>query len=145
MNGPPPYPLEPPLVDAVTKPWWDATRRRELVLQTCRDCHHRQHYPRSVCTACGSESLGFEPSSGTGSIVARTTVHRAPHPDLHPPYDLVLVDLDDGPRLLSRLVRDDPNDPTAARVTLDWWPLPDGRALPTFRPADDRSTTQETD
>jgi uncharacterized OB-fold protein len=67
--------------------------------------------------------------------VATTTVHKAPHPDLDAPYVIALVDLAEGPRLLTRLVDVAiGGDHAGLPVTVDWWPLPDGRALPVFGP-----------
>lgn len=132
-----PFPLELPLVDDVTRGWWDATRRRRLVVQRCRACANAQHYPRALCTVCGSSDLGFDEALGTGVVVAATTVHRPPHPALNTPYVIALVDLAEGPRMLTRLVDVAIGGDHAGRpVSVDWWPLPDGRALPVFGPGD---------
>jgi hypothetical protein len=60
------------------------------------------------------------------------------------PYGVVLIDLDDGVRLLSSLTRPG-RDLTGAgdigrRVELAWEPLSDGRHLPVFSWADHTST-----
>ena len=44
-----------PEPDAVSQPFWDATRRGELLIQQCPECGHRQFYPRSLCTKCGGD------------------------------------------------------------------------------------------
>jgi len=119
------------LHSACADPWWEATRARRLVLQTCQRCGHRQHYPRAVCTACGSGDLGWTQASGAGTVVSHTTVHRSPSPRFAAPYVLALVRLAEGPQLLTTIdgqVRCD------APVVLDWRPLTDGRHLPVFRP-----------
>ncbi|MEE8601374.1 Zn-ribbon domain-containing OB-fold protein [Euzebya tangerina] len=136
MSAGHPNPLEPPLEDRITTGWWDATRDRRLVLQTCAACGTAQHYPRALCTTCGAtDQLTLEPASGEGVVHASTVVHRAPHPDLETPYVIALVDLAEGPRLMTRLDVDPETGPFTGRsVTVGWWPLPDGRALPVFTP-----------
>lgn len=140
---PAPYPLPLPLEDAVTAPWWAATRERRLLVQRCGTCGRAQHYPRPLCTTCHGEALVFTQASGRGTVHSATSVTRPPHPDLAAPYVIALVDLAEGPRLLTRLVptggeadRPWPDAGPAALidrpVALGWWPLPDGRALPVF-------------
>ncbi|PJJ56342.1 hypothetical protein CLV56_0548 [Mumia flava] len=126
-----------PPPDETTAPWWDATRRGVLLVQTC-DCGHRQHPPRALCTGCGrTDRLGWTESDGRGVVDTFTVVHRAPRADLDVPYVVARVRLDGGVVLLTRLEgRDDPEswrigDP----VALAWADLPDGRALPVAVPA----------
>lgn len=97
------WPVAPSDPTAATMPWWDATREKRLVVQACSDCGHRQHHPRAICTSCGATDLGVIEASGRGRIASWTVVHRAPDPRLAVPYVLALVDLDEGPRLLTRL------------------------------------------
>ncbi|MDI2131870.1 Zn-ribbon domain-containing OB-fold protein [Yinghuangia seranimata] len=135
-ESPPEYRVPPP--DEVTAGWWDATRERRLVVQRCLDCAHLQHYPRALCTACGKTSLEFTDVSGRGRIDTYSVTHRAPRPDLTPPYVVARVRLAEGPVLLTNIV-DCPLDRLACDlpVVLAWRPLPDGRALPVFRPDPD--------
>jgi uncharacterized OB-fold protein len=112
--------------------WWDATRERRLLVQRCRACGHLQLYPRAICTACQSMDLEFSPASGRASVYSFTVVHRSPLPGYEPPYTVAIVQLEEGPRLLTNIVGgevacDDP-------VSVDWEDLPDGRRLPLFRP-----------
>ena len=132
------WPVLPADPDDVTITWWDATREGRLLVQRCETCGHHQHYPRVLCTGCGGTDLGFGEASGSGTVVSHTTVHRAPHPDLEPPYVVAIVALDEGPRLLTHLVGVDPAsdaDLCDAAVTVAWRPLEDGRQLPVFTPA----------
>lgn len=121
-------------MDALTAPWWEATRERRLLLQQCGNCAHVQHYPRRVCTSCGAvESYDWIEASGRGSVDTYTVVHRAPAPDIEVPYTVARVRLAEGPLLLTHLtgVPDD-GSVIGAEVELRWRPLPDGRHLPTF-------------
>lgn len=127
-----------PPSDALTQPWWDATREHRLLLQECHACNHRQHYPRYVCTSCGATDLGWAPSTGAGAVDTYTVVHRAPREGVEVPYVVARVRLEDGPVLLTNLVDVAPDQVSiGAPVTLAWRDLPDGRSLPVFVPAID--------
>ncbi|MGI8711400.1 MAG: Zn-ribbon domain-containing OB-fold protein [Acidimicrobiales bacterium] len=127
--------IEPP-VSELTAPFWDATRRQRLVLQWCTDCDEAIFYPRDVCPACLGTDLQWRASEGRGTVYAVSVQHRAANPAMadRVPYAVVLVDLDDGIRLMSNVVDVDPAtvEPGQA-VTLCWEPLRDGRHLPQFR------------
>jgi uncharacterized protein len=92
-----------PVVNDVSRPFWEACRRGVLVVQACRRCGHRQLYPRSLCHRCHARELEFVEAEGTGAIVSFTVVHRAASPAFADdvPYVLALVELDEGPRMLS--------------------------------------------
>ncbi len=135
MRGPlPPIDGHGIPVDEVTRPWWDATVNRILVIQRCMPCGHWQHYPRVLCTRCGSTELTFAEVSGAGVIDTYTEVLRSVRPDLAPPYIVARVRLAEGPILLSWLVDLQVTDGLIGRpVSLAWAPVSDGRNLPVFR------------
>lgn len=117
--------LPAPEPDAVNAEWWDATSRGVLLIQTCRSCGARQHYPRPLCLACGSSERGWTEACGEGTLQSWTVIHRAPYQDLPASYVLALVDLDEGVRLLTRLVDSADGDIVCgARVTLRWTKAP---------------------
>lgn len=131
MNGPRPV-SEP---DSLTSAWWEATRDERLLLQTCRVCGKRQHYPRPLCTQCGSTTLHYTQASGVGKIYSFTVVHRAPEPAFQPPYVVALIRLDEGPVVLSNVAGADVDDLRCdMEVKVAWEDLPDGRKLPVFVP-----------
>ncbi|MGI9667734.1 MAG: Zn-ribbon domain-containing OB-fold protein [Acidimicrobiia bacterium] len=115
---------------AQAQQWWDAAEAGTLLVQRCSACSQSQHYPRSLCTNCGSDQVEFVESRGSGHVVSWTTVHRSPDPDrFPPPYTVALVELDEGVRLMSRLSADDAQ--CDARVSLAWETV-DGKNIPTF-------------
>ena len=128
---------EVPPADEITAEWWEATQGHVLKVQQCSDCEHLQHPPRALCTACASmEHLRLTEASGRGEVDSYTVIHRAPRPDVEVPYTVARVRLEEGPILLTRLVGSNEwqiGDP----VTVDWLDLPDDRALPVFRRAND--------
>ena len=122
-----------PEMDALAAEWWDATRERKLLVQRCRSCGEHQHYPRTICLACGDDDVSFVAASGQGTLHSFTVVHRAPSPDFAPPYVVALVGLAEGPRLLTRIVGADADALGCdVPVELRWEPLADGRQLPVF-------------
>lgn len=129
--------LEPGSSDD-TAAFWAATRDRRLVVPWCPRCDRGIWYPRLVCPGCLGEDLDQRELGGDGVVYAVSVQHR-PGPGRDPddgPYAVVLVDLDDGIRLLSNVVGCAADDVTVGlAVTLDWEPLSDGRHLPVFRPA----------
>ena len=71
----------------------------ELGFQRCRDCGASIFYPRVLCPACGGISLEWRTSSGRGTVYATTAVYRR---DAEP-YNVALVDLEEGFRMMSRV------------------------------------------
>jgi uncharacterized OB-fold protein len=124
--------LPVPEPTAVSAPFWDATRRRELTMQRCNTCNRLVWYPRFVCPHCGGLTLQWERLSGNGVVYAVSLHHRAALPALADkvPYSVVLVDLDDGVRLMSNVFG--PTPAVGDRVGVAWTPLDDGRNLPVF-------------
>ncbi len=117
-------------------PFWEACDRQELKLPSCEDCGHLFYYPRMHCPKCGGGMLIWKPVSGKGSIFTFTHVavsFHGPTWESQLPYTVVLVDLDEGPRMLSRLI-DDPGRAVRAgdRVSVTF-PEIEGRRLPFFR------------
>lgn len=130
--------LEPPVGDA-SAPFWEATRREELVLQWCTVCEEPIFYPREVCPRCLGTALAWRPASGDGEVYAVSVQHRPPVnlPAFeNGPYAVAVIELAEGVRLLSNVVGCPPGDVTVGMpVTVTWEPLSDGRNLPQFQPA----------
>jgi uncharacterized OB-fold protein len=126
--------LPVPEPTAVSAPFWDATRRHRLTMQRCESCGRLVWYPRFVCRHCGESSLRWEELSGNGVVYAVSVHHRAALPALADkvPYSVVLVDLDEGARLMSNVFGTAPA--VGDRVGVAWTPLDDGRNLPVFEP-----------
>jgi uncharacterized protein len=70
-----------------------------LGFQRCAVCGAAVFYPRVICPFCGSADLAWETSSGLGVVYATTAVHRRDAD----PYNVVLVDLKEGFRMMSRV------------------------------------------
>jgi len=96
-----------PKPTADSAPFWEGCDRGELLLARCGECGYRFYYPRRLCPKCGSSLIGFEASAGTGTVFSLSEVRVSfygPAWESQLPYTVVLVDLDEGPRMLSRLI-----------------------------------------
>ena len=71
----------------------------KLGYQRCADCSAAVFYPRVLCPVCGSGALEWRESAGRGTVYATTAVHSRNHD----PRNVVLVDLDEGFRMMSRV------------------------------------------
>ncbi|MEY2620607.1 MAG: hypothetical protein RIT26_427 [Pseudomonadota bacterium] len=78
-----------------------ALNEGRFVLQHCEGCARAVHYPREICPHCGSDRLQFKPALGLGTVYAVTTVRRKP--EAGGDLNVSLIDLDEGPRLMSRV------------------------------------------
>jgi uncharacterized OB-fold protein len=121
--------------DPTTVPFWAAAERRELLIQRCTDCGSHQFYPRPFCLSCNGQSLEWVQAAGTGTVHARTTVHLQVLPDMEPPYVVALVELDEGPRLVTNLV--EPAPAIGDRVAVSWRERPGAPPLPVFAAIED--------
>jgi len=118
-----------------TSPFWEGARDHRLMLQFCLDTGRFQYPPRPVSRYSGSSNLEWRQARGRGTIFS-WVVQSASHPPLLPrsPLVSVLVDLDDGVRILSWLTGVENQEIGRGKaVELDWQPLVDGRMWPAFR------------
>ena len=129
--------IEPPL-DSDLQTFWDGTREQQLLIPTCRSCGNAFWYPRPTCPHCLSTDIHWKASSGAGEVAAVSVMYRPANPLMADkvPYAVVLVDLDDGVRVMSNAVGIDATDVAIGmRVALTWEPLTDGRNIWLFEPA----------
>lgn len=133
-------PLPQPTID--TKPYWDACREHELVLQRCRDCGAYRFYPCEMCIECGSVNTEWRKVSGRGRVYTWTVIRRAISPAWvdELPYIPVVVELDEQPGLLmpGRLLECDPEDVRAGMpVQVMFVDVTDEITLPQWRASPD--------
>lgn len=95
-----------PVCDADTLPFWNAARAHRLDIQRCLSCGRSVFYPRAICPHCHGGQLEWITSGGTGTIYSYTVARRPAGQAFAElvPYVIVLVDLDDGVRMLSNLI-----------------------------------------
>jgi uncharacterized protein len=125
-----------PLLSEVTKPYWEATTRGELLVQECPDCGHRQFYPRAICTKCGGEP-GWLTTSGKGTVHTFSVVRQS---GVEPfkqwtPFAVAVVELDEGPRIMGNVVGIPVDEvKIGQRVQVEFVKLDDNSSLPFWRP-----------
>ena len=128
-----------PLPDHVSKTYWDATTRGELLIQRCPSCGQFQFYPRAACTQCGSEPEWVK-ASGRGTLHTYTVIgqNRSAPFDALVPYVVGIVQLDEGPRMMTNIIGCDPADVTVGMaLEVELVPAAPDVSLPFWRPARD--------
>jgi hypothetical protein len=110
-------PLPRPLNPELTRPFWEAAKRHELVMPRCTTCDHVFFYPRSECPRCFSTALEWVPVSGRGRLHSFTVVYQPANAAFRDeaPHVYAVVQLDEGPRMVSNVVQ---CDPEAVRVDM---------------------------
>lgn len=127
-----------PAPDADSAALWQGLKEGKLLLQHCLDCGHVQYYQQGMCRRCGAERLEHRPASGRGKVHSFSVVHRAPGPAFKRdvPYAVLLVELEEGPRMISSLVGAGPESVTFDMpVELVCEKASDEISLPRFKPA----------
>lgn len=81
-------------------------REGKLCIQKCSSCKAWHHIPRERCAHCGSFELAWAECSGRGTLFSWTETSTPPLPSLQEdvPFIVALVELDEGPRVICRLV-----------------------------------------
>lgn len=85
-------------------PYWQGCQQGELRLQQCGACQQFQFYPRIMCSRCQHQALGWKVASGRGRIASYTVVRRGVSEAYPTPYIVALIDLEEGPRMMSHIV-----------------------------------------
>ena len=104
------HPIPRPQTDLDTEGFWEGVKRHELVFQRCKQCGTWLHPPRPMCPKCHSLEKEWVPVSGKGAVYSWVTYHEPPHPGFKAPYSVVLVELEEGVRLISNMVDTKPEE-----------------------------------
>jgi len=129
-----PKPL--PTITAENRPFWEGCKQGKLLLQFCEACQQYQFYPRLYCMHCGAQNPRWVEASGRGVIYSYTIIRQNKSPEFRDdvPYNVALIQLDEGPRMMSSIVEISPDD---LRVNLPvavvFDSITDEISLPRFR------------
>jgi uncharacterized protein len=134
-----------PVPDEQSKPFFDGAKRRELMILRCRSCgqpmwpaSHAGSMPVSPrCHACFSPELDWVPASGKATLYSFAVMHQ-PYPGFEDevPYNIALVELEEGVRCLSNVVDCDNSDlEIGMPLEVVFEDLDDEVSLPKFRSA----------
>ena len=100
--------------DSDSRPYWEGLSQGELRIQRCKNCAKSVFYPRALCPHCHSDQLEWIVASGKGTIYTYTVAHQAFGPfAADVPFVVALVELEEGARMMSRIV-----DTSRERVTI---------------------------
>ena len=125
-----------PIPNNVSRPFWDAASEGRFTLQRCDTCGAWIFYPRSHCPQCWSPRLSWQEASGRGMVKSFSVIYRPGHPGwaAAAPYVVALIELEEGPTMLSTLVDIAPDSvKVGMRVAVRFVPV--GKfALPMFAP-----------
>ncbi|HSP96483.1 MAG TPA: Zn-ribbon domain-containing OB-fold protein [Candidatus Dormibacteraeota bacterium] len=136
-----PTPMTAKPIPAITpdmRPFYEAAQRHELRVQRCRGCGALRFPARAICSDCLSTDAEWVPVSGRGEIYSFNVMHQVYHPGFaaEVPYAVVLVKLEEGPKMISNVVGIDAH---AVRIGMPvrvvFEPLSDEVTLPKFSPA----------
>jgi uncharacterized OB-fold protein len=127
-----------PQPDAVSRPFFEGAQRGELLIQRCTACGAHLAPGSRACTECLSEALAWVLASGRATLFTYAVMHQRYHPGFADelPYNLAVVELEEGPRLNTNIV-DVANDELRVGMPLvvTFVEAGDGIVLPKFRPA----------
>lgn len=127
------------LAPAITKDtefFWNGLRDNKLLIQRCAGCGRLRHPPRPMCPHCRSLDWDTVESSGRGTVYSYVMPHEPKFPFFEYPYVVVLVELEEGVRLVSNLTGIEPADVrTGMPVEVYYQSFDDDLVLHQFRPA----------
>jgi uncharacterized protein len=124
-----------PVPTPETAHYWEGTLLGDLRLQRCRVCSTTYFPPQPFCPRCSSGEVDVVRASGRGTLHSYVITHLAA-PGFEPPYVIAVVELEEGPRLLTNLVEVEPDPqviPLDLPVEVVFEPVGDV-VLPNFRP-----------
>jgi hypothetical protein len=125
-----------PAIGPDTEFFWNGLRDQKLLIQRCGGCGALRHPPRPMCPKCRSLDWEAVESSGRGTVYSYVMPHEPRFPFFDYPYIVVLVDLDEGVRLVSNLFDIDPADVAVGMpVEVYYETFDGGLVLHQFRPA----------
>ena len=126
-----------PVITEENRPFWEGCKRGVLLLQYCEACQRYQFYPRLYCMQCGANTLRWEQASGRGVIYSYTVIHQNKSPEFgnDTPYNVAIIQLEEGPRLMSNIVEAAPDDLRVdLPVTVVFDAVSETISIPRFKP-----------
>ena len=112
-----------PRLEGATAEWYGFLKNHELRFQRCTNCGRWRHVPREYCASCGSDAFEWAKSSGKGTVFTWTTTYRPLHPGFvdDVPYSGVVVELEEGPRVMTWITDVSPDDITMGLPVEVWF------------------------
>ena len=115
--------------------FWEGVREGRLLIQRCTGCGRLQHPPGPMCPACHGLEWDQLEASGRGRVYSFVVAHHPPVPPFEYPNAIVLVELEEGTRLVSNLLGVDPAKiEIGMPVEVEFTQVDPDLVLPLFRP-----------
>lgn len=126
-----------PTIDTDSQEWWSATQERKLMVNACRSCGQSSLYARPFCPHCWCEEVELAPASGRARLYTWSVIHQNAGPfESRTPYVLAMVDLEEGPRLMTVVENCRIEDLCAdMELVIAFRDDEDGFVVPVFHPA----------
>ena len=113
------------------EPMWESIRERRFSLQRCDNCAQYRYPPAPICANCLCMDYSWQKLSGRGTILSWVVFHRQYLAEYKPPYNVVAVQLAEGPIVISNLVGTEPEGSWIGRgVQLCYEPDAEGNLMP---------------
>lgn len=130
-----------PFVLEFTEFWWAAAAEGRLLIQRCVGCGELRHPPAPACPHCRSFEWDAVESAGRGVVHSHVVSHHPRAEGFDYPLVVLLVELDEGTRLVAGCDIAPEDVAIGQRVRLDWVRDEDGTTLPFFRSDDEEGTS----
>ena len=95
-----------PTIEDETREYWDAAADGRLLIARCGSCERVHHYPRVICPYCWSDDVTAVEASGRATLYTYSTIYVNDLPPFRDrlPYTAAVVDLEEGPRMMTTIV-----------------------------------------
>jgi uncharacterized OB-fold protein len=126
-----------PEADEASQPFWDGAMEGRLVLMKCSDCAQWRLPSRAHCDNCLSDRYTWETASGKGTVRTFGVMWQKYQPGwaAETPYNVTIVELEEGPRLPTNLIGISNADIKVGMPVVVDFEKHEDVALPKFRPA----------
>ena len=135
MSETPKKPVPRPAPESL--PYWQAAAAHRLEIPQCEACGGPWFPPSRTWPLCLSPKVRFSQVSGRGKVFSFVIYDRVYHPSFAEdvPYVVALIELEEGPRIVSNVIGIAPDDVRCEMPVEVWFDdVADGVAVPKFRP-----------
>ena len=137
MTTPTDYVKPLPVKTPENAPYWESAKAHALKLPRCSSCGRFRYPPAEHCPGCLSDAAEWSEVSGKGTVYSFTIVHQRYDPSFADdlPYNVSVVELEEGPRLVTNVVGAENKDLRVGMpLTITYEDITDEFTLPKFRP-----------
>jgi uncharacterized protein len=120
-----------PMPGPINQEFYDGLNRHELLLQKCTDCGKFRFWPIEMCPFCNSFNYEWARCSGKGTVISYTIQYAT----MPYPWPVLLVELDEGPRLVTHGLMSPEEVRIGMRVEVNYEKVSDEITLHAFKKA----------